>query len=74
MSGGYACQCAESKKKVTDRRWRVTQRQCNHSAFSGYAYTSSEYSALKCLECRAVWRTKAAYVGLVPDMKKYKTG
>lgn len=62
MSGGEICRCPESKKPIKERRWGVTDYKCNHSAFNGYHWTPSDYSALVCLECRAIWRTKAAYV------------
>lgn len=32
------------------------------SAFNGYHRTPSDYSTVRCLKCRGVWRTKAAYV------------
>lgn len=67
MSGGTACTCSESKKPARLRRWFVTQRNCNHSAFNGYAYDPSDYSAIRCGECRAVWRTKAKYVDELRD-------
>jgi len=62
MSGGKVCKCPESKKPIKERRWGVVDRNCNYSAFSGYHKTYSDYSSLVCLECRAYWRTKAAYV------------
>jgi hypothetical protein len=55
MSGKVACKCRP-------RNLVVTQRRCNHSAFSGYRFTPSDYSAVKCLECGQHWRTKAGYV------------
>lgn len=48
-------------------QWRVLDRNCNYSAFNGRQWTTSEYSACKCLKCRTVWRTKAAYVVLIKD-------
>lgn len=62
MSGGPACRCEERQKPVRERRWRVMQRCCNHSAFSGYRETPSNYSSVTCLVCGCSWRTKAAYV------------
>jgi hypothetical protein len=47
--------------------WVVVQRQCNYSAFSGYAYTPSDYSGIRCKECDRYWRTKAKYVRNLPD-------
>lgn len=67
MSGGWVCKCPEAKKPLAERNWRVYQRYCNHSAFSGYHYTPSRYSALCCESCRAHWRTTAAYVDKVRD-------
>jgi hypothetical protein len=52
---------------VVQRRWFVLQRRCNHSAFSGYRYTSSDYSCVQCHACGTVWRTKAAYVRDLKD-------
>jgi hypothetical protein len=63
MSGGQICRCPESKKPLLERKWRVTQWRCNHSAFNGYHYESSDYSALICEApgCTGSWRTKADY-------------
>lgn len=49
--------------------WVVLQRKCNYSAFSGYHFTESDYSAVQCQApgCGRVWRTKAAYVDKLPD-------
>lgn len=47
--------------------WRVLVRKANYSAFNGGRRTPSDYSALRCGECGAVWRTKAAYVDTTPD-------
>jgi hypothetical protein len=70
MSGGSVCKCKESKRPKSECEWEVTQRRCNHSAFSGYQHTRSDYSAIRCKVCHAVWRTKASYVALLPDMGK----
>lgn len=67
MSGGYACHCDESTRAPKYRRWFVYKRQYNTSAFNGYHYTPSDYSSVSCRQCRAVWRTKAAYVDVLPD-------
>jgi hypothetical protein len=75
MSGGKACACAEKLEPIhplgrttrPGRLWRVLDRHCNHSAFNGYHRTWSAYSALQCLRCGRVWRTKAAYVDLLKD-------
>jgi hypothetical protein len=49
--------------------WRVVQRHGNASAFSGYHWTSSAYSGVRCLACGRFWRTKAAYVETLPDLE-----
>ena len=69
MAAGFSCgmklysTCMERTKVVSERRWVVLQYKCNHSAFNGYRRTPSDYSTVKCLECGATGRTKAAYVG-----------
>lgn len=66
----HTCDCVERQKShPEDRNWVVISRYCNYSAFSGYHYTPSDYSALNCHTCGACWRTKAAYVALIPDGK-----
>jgi hypothetical protein len=62
MSGGYICNCVEKKKPIAERAWLILDYKCNHSAFNGYHYTSSDYSAIQCQRCMSIWRTKAAYV------------
>lgn len=62
MSGGVFCNCTERNEPIEKRAWVILDYKCNHSAFSGYHYTSSDYSAIQCSRCMAVWRTKAAYV------------
>lgn len=73
MSQGFAC-----KNKAHRPSWRVYQRRGNRSAFSGYHWTPSDYSAVLCLDCyggergedsTAIWRTKADYVDGLPDIK-----
>jgi hypothetical protein len=65
MSGGNAC-----KVKAHRPFWVVLQRNHNTSAFNGYRRTPSEYSEVWCTVggCSSVWRTKAAYVGELPDV------
>jgi hypothetical protein len=74
--GLYACscQCAERKKKASERRWVVSMRQCNYSAFNGYYRTPSDYSEVRCLKCRSRWRTKAAYVAKLRDARGFEEG
>ena len=67
MSVSFSCHCPERKRSVTERRWVVTQRRCNHSAFNGYRMTPSDYSTVWCLSCGAIGRTKAAYVDQLPN-------
>lgn len=59
---------------MAKRRWAVTQRYCNHSAFNGYKYTSSKYSTVVCFACRCVGRTKAGFVDDLPDGQLGATG
>ena len=39
--------------------WVVTMYRGNRSAFSGYHFTPSEYSELRCKACGRRWRTRA---------------
>lgn len=45
----------------------VTMRECNYSAFNGYHWTPSAYSAVRCVWCGSTWRTKGKYVARKPD-------
>jgi hypothetical protein len=47
--------------------WAVIVRNGNYSAFSGYRFTPSAYSSVRCGTCHRVWRTKAGYVAGLPD-------
>lgn len=67
MSGGTVCKCPERAKPIGERKWRVLQLRCNHSAFNGYHYTRSDWSSVTCIGCRATWRTKAGYVFSLPE-------
>lgn len=60
---GSGCRCTPKDRS----RWVVLDRLCHHSAFSGYRRTLSDYSSLVCLGCGSIWRTRAAYVGTLPD-------
>lgn len=62
MSGGFVCKCPESKKPIEQRAWVIRDYKCNYSAFNGWRYTPSDYSAISCLKCQTIWRTKAKYV------------
>ncbi len=67
--GGYRSQSAfDCDAPMSD--WRVLDRNCNYSAFSGRHYTPSNYSACKCMACGHVWRTKADYVAGLSDASK----
>lgn len=59
MSGGIAC---KDKIHRAAGEWVIVQDCRNFSAFNGYRETPSDYSAIKCLRCGKVWRTKAGYV------------
>ena len=63
MSGGPVCCCEERAKPMAERKWRVLQRYCNHSAFNGYHRTPSDWSTVQCESCGRHWRTRAKYVG-----------
>lgn len=47
--------------------WAVIVRNGNYSAYSGYRFTPSDYSSVRCGTCHRVWRTKAGYVASLPD-------
>lgn len=64
MSQGTACHVREHREQG---RWVVLQRHCNRSAFNGWRETWSHYSEIRCLECGAIWRTRAPYVELLKD-------
>lgn len=72
MSVSFSCHCEERQKPVHERNWRVISRCCNHSAFNGYHYTFSDYSAVICLTCGISGRTKAAYVDKLKDWNSSK--
>lgn len=67
MSGGPVCRCGKREA------WRVTARLCNYSMFNGGNRTPSDYSAIVCARelggCGASWRTRASYVGELPDWR-----
>lgn len=57
MSGGRACEHRPREEHVV-----VTDRKGNHSAFGGYRFNPSDYSAVLCLTCGTRWRTNAKWV------------
>lgn len=67
MSQGCSCKCPEHTKPVAERNWVVLQRYGNASAFNGYRWQHSDYSAVQCHACGFVWRTKASYVVLLKN-------
>lgn len=72
MTMSNCCGCEERQKPLQGREWWVYRRNCNYSAFSGYRYTPSSYSAVGCARCGKVWRTKAAYVRQLRDGDPWK--
>jgi len=66
MSESFGCKCEERRKPLAERAWVVLDYKCNHSAFSGYHHTPSDYSCVACLKCLKQGRTKAAYVASLP--------
>lgn len=68
MSQGTSCKCPEKRRSIGSRRWGVSARCGNASAFNGYHWTSSDYSCVHCLECNASWRTNARFVDNLPDI------
>jgi hypothetical protein len=63
----HSCDCKIKNKD----RWRVLHRNHNHSHFQypkGEEHYS-ERSAVICLDCGKVWRTKAKYVDGLKDYK-----
>jgi hypothetical protein len=69
MSVSFGCKCEERKKPPEKRKWVVLQRNCHHSAFSGYHKTFSDYSTVMCKACGTTGRTKAHYVYSLKDYK-----
>lgn len=49
--------------------WVVVIRNAHYSAFSGNRRTWSPYSLVRCTQCGAAWRTKAAFVSSLPDRR-----
>lgn len=47
-------------------RCRVVTFLGNYSAFNGYHWQASDYSAVVCTACGTNWRTNAAYVHMLP--------
>ena len=68
MSAGNPCTCPGTRNDKM-KNWVVTRRYGNCSAFNGYHFTPSDYSAISCTVegCTGCWRTKADYVSQLPD-------
>lgn len=69
MAVSFGCKCEERKKPVQERQWEVWKRNHHRSHFAGRHFTPSDYSTVYCRSCRAIGRTKAAYVASLPDRK-----
>lgn len=64
MSGGRACTTCPDH-----RRHRVVTRRGNRSRFNGGRWQDSAYSEIVCTVTGKMWRTKAAYVSALPDVR-----
>ena len=60
-------QCSDGLPGHPIEHVRVTVRNGNYSAFHGYRFTPSDYSALVCEVCGTPWRSKARYVDRLRD-------
>lgn len=68
----FGCHCEERRKPVAQRNWWVWQRNMRRSAFDGYEQRTSDYSTVYCRTCRALGRTKAAFVRQLRDDPEMK--
>jgi hypothetical protein len=66
----YERQLVLDCRRSHQEHWAVVQRNGNASAFSGYRWTPSAYSGVRCTECGRYWRTKAGYVRYLPDLAR----
>ncbi len=68
MSSGFVCTCQEPTA-AKRKHWVVLVRHGNYSYFhsSRGSFEDSDYSEVACLKCQSRWRTKAKYVGMLPD-------
>ena len=62
MSAGRACSHRPRADHVV-----VTAREGNRSAFNGYRWAPSAWSAVLCLTCGARWRSRARWVAECRD-------
>jgi len=67
LRSGYSSKAFACKDKAHRETWDVVVRCGNYSAFNGYHFTPSDYSLVRCTTCGSHWRTKAAYVAVLPD-------
>ena len=57
----FGCRC-EGTRDQRMEHWGVVTFRGNYSAFNGYRFQSSNFSAVVCVKCGAHWRTDARYV------------
>ena len=57
LNYSFPCHCAERRKPVLERNWRVHLHPGKH------VYRDGDYAMVQCLSCGAAGRTKAKYVG-----------
>jgi hypothetical protein len=60
------CRCTEKLRE----HWRVRQRESCKLARVGTLSVRSMQSEIECLECGAIWRTKATYVNRLKDRER----
>ena len=65
MSVKCPCVCPGSRETRMGS-WAVNQLRYNRTAANDYQPYPSAYSEVVCLRCLGRWRTKAAYVDLLP--------
>jgi len=66
-SKGKRCECPNKLKNKPHPRWLVVKRKWNDSTFIPNGGKPSDYSTVTCVDCNAVWRTKALYVDKLKD-------
>jgi hypothetical protein len=75
MSGGRACTCRSEvpsgrMKSFRRQTWKVIVREGNSSAFNGGRFQRTAWSLVRCSRCHLSWRTRAAYVQTLDDMRE----
>lgn len=58
--------CGDGEPRHELQHIEILTYRGNYSAFNGYRFTPSDYSAVSCTRCGAVWRTNAGWVELLP--------